>query len=105
MEFNYPFQSLTFTKIGDGVYKSSGHPSSGMAYRIERTYKDSSRRSVWTLTTKQYGEDIQVPISKEYTMDEKGQPMSHDESGFCFMTINFSAAKRVASLIDRQMRV
>jgi len=29
MEFNYPFQSLTFTKTGDGVYKSSGHPSAG----------------------------------------------------------------------------
>ena len=105
MEFNYPFQSLTFTKTGDGVYKSSGHPSAGMDYRIERTHYDSSRRSAWTLTTKQFGKEIQAPISKKYTMDERGGPMCHDESGFCFVTINFSAAKRIASFIDRQMRV
>ncbi|NDB94108.1 MAG: hypothetical protein EB165_05630 [Euryarchaeota archaeon] len=104
MEFNYPFSSLTFTNFGGGVYEAAGWRNSGMTYRIERTYLDSSRRSVWTLTTKQYGKEIQVPISKKYTMDEKGNPMCHDESGFRYMTINFSAAKRVAALIDRQMR-
>jgi len=103
MEFNYPFQSVKFTKICEGVYKAKGN--SGMAYTVERTSKTEYGRAIWTLTTTQYDEPIQVPISKKYTMCERGWPMSHDDTGYFFMTINFSAAKRIASLIDRQMRV